>query len=164
MSDFIVDGGGITTSGSIDPIRSRMGVESESPGTITPAAIASSRRSSRRSAFRDALSAPWHEKQFSTKIGRMSRLYERGSASPCALVPAANHANTAKAICLAIWRNVNKHEPCIASRGAPAPPNPNRYSADSMSLALEKFRCLSQHSREKMSFLRCHIARVSKVN
>ena len=44
------------------------------PGTMAPALTATSRRSSRRSALRAALSGPWQAKQFSARIGRMSRL------------------------------------------------------------------------------------------
>ena len=48
---------------------------------IAPALIASSRRSSRISAFRAALSGPWHAKQFSASIGRTSRLYSSAGRS-----------------------------------------------------------------------------------
>ena len=45
------------------------------PGARTPDLIASSARSKRKSPLRAALSGPWQAKQFSAKIGRMSRLY-----------------------------------------------------------------------------------------
>ena len=80
-SVFLACGGGITSSGSSEKIRSSMTLESGSPGTIDPDSTASSRTSSRRSAARWALSAPWQPRQFSTRIGRMSWLYETASAA-----------------------------------------------------------------------------------
>ena len=73
-SVFFRLGGGITSSGSSEKIRSSMTLESASPGAMAPCSIAASRSSRRRSALRLALSAPWQEKQFSTRSGRMSRL------------------------------------------------------------------------------------------
>jgi len=58
------------------------------PGMNTSALMASSRWSSRSFALRDALSGPWQAKQFSERIGRMSRLY----SSCCALGGAAKGA------------------------------------------------------------------------
>jgi len=55
------------------------------PGTRAFISMAASRWSSRKSPFRAALSAPWHAKQFSNRIGRISRLYSSFSwafASP----------------------------------------------------------------------------------
>ena len=57
-SVFLAAGGGITSSGSSEQIRSSIALESGSPGTIAPLSTASSRTSSRRSAARWALSAP----------------------------------------------------------------------------------------------------------
>ena len=97
-SGFFALGGGITSSGSSEKIRSSMTLESTSPGTIAPDSTASSRLSRRRSALRPALSAPWQEKQFSTRIERMSLLKERPSAatavadSVSAMTHAATHA------------------------------------------------------------------------
>ena len=54
------------------------------PGTITASVFRSavSLRSSRRSALRALASGPWQVKQFSERIGRMSRLKWTGSGSP----------------------------------------------------------------------------------
>ena len=60
------DGGGITSSGSSEKTRARISRPSGSPGMIAPALIAASRLSIRRSALREALSAPWQRKQFSS--------------------------------------------------------------------------------------------------
>src|SRR5579885_134004 len=75
---------------------------SGSPGTIgvTPDFLglgASSRMSSRRLAMRELLSGPWHRKQVSDMIGRMSRL-NRTSGSAAA---AAKQARTKPVIALA---------------------------------------------------------------
>ena len=51
------------------------------PGTMASFAIADSRTSSRRPALRWPLSGPWQRKQFSERIGRMSRLNSTGSAA-----------------------------------------------------------------------------------
>ena len=81
-STFLSAGGGMTSSGSSEKMRSSMTLESGSPGAIAPDSTASSRRSRRRSPFRLALSAPWQEKQFSTRIGRMSLLKSSPEARP----------------------------------------------------------------------------------
>ena len=60
---FPVFGGGITSSGSSEPIRFNKADQSLSPVS----------ESSRRSALRAALSGPWHSKQFSARIGKMSQ-------------------------------------------------------------------------------------------
>jgi len=73
-SGFFAAGGGMTSAGSSEKTRSRKVVESGSPGTSAPASIAASRWSRRRPACREALSAPWQEKQCSTRIGRTSLL------------------------------------------------------------------------------------------
>ena len=65
-----------------------------SPGWITPLASALSRRSSRRPACRALLSGPWHAKQFSERIERMSRLKSTRSA-PGAAPPASETATAA---------------------------------------------------------------------
>ena len=56
------------------------------PGTMAGSpssglAVASSRRSSRSFALRAAESTPWQVKQFSERIGRMSRLYSRDATA-----------------------------------------------------------------------------------
>ena len=61
--------------------RSTRTLSSALPGTIAPYSTASSRLSRRSSAFRAALSGPWQAKQFSARIGRMSRLYSSLSAA-----------------------------------------------------------------------------------
>ena len=62
-------------SASSARMRSTSSLSSGLPGTMAPASTAASRWSSRRSALRAALSGPWQAKQFSARIGRMSRLY-----------------------------------------------------------------------------------------
>ena len=71
----------MSSLGSLGLIRAISSLLSTSPGTMAPALMAASRRSSRRSAFRAALSGPWHAKQFSARIGRTSRLYSKRGRS-----------------------------------------------------------------------------------
>ncbi len=70
-------GGGITSSGSWDMIRSRIRLSSGLPGTTTRPLLRSivtdPRSSKRSSAWREPGSCPWHLKQRSERIGRMSR-------------------------------------------------------------------------------------------
>src|SRR5262245_43866705 len=72
LCDFL---GGISSEGESAKMRSTRGLSSTLPGTKAPALTACSRISSRRSALRAAVSAPWQAKQFSTRMGRISRLY-----------------------------------------------------------------------------------------
>src|SRR5437660_6248298 len=59
------------------------------PGTIASFSSAASRRSRRNFALRWFLSGPWQAKQFSERIGRMSRLYPAFAADdPAAGEPA----------------------------------------------------------------------------
>jgi len=74
-------GGGMSCSGSSASIRATSSLSSGFPGTMAVDCMAMSRRSSRKSALRAALSGPWQAKQFSERIGRISRLY---SSLPCA--------------------------------------------------------------------------------
>ena len=88
VSVLVVFGGGISSLGSSALIRAISSLDSGSLGAMAPASMAASRRSSRRSALRAALSGPWQAKQFSARIGRMSRLYSspgrsRRRPSPC---------------------------------------------------------------------------------
>ena len=76
-STLPLSGGGIMMSGSVDMIRSTTALLAASPGTIAVApesssAVASSDRSSRKPAWRLAESGPWHLKQRSERIGKMS--------------------------------------------------------------------------------------------
>ena len=76
MSDF---GGGMISSLSSVKMRATSVLFSASPGTIAMSPdfaglIAASRTSSRNPAFWFALSGPWHAKQLSERMGRMSRL------------------------------------------------------------------------------------------
>ena len=64
----------MSSLGSLALIRATSSLPSVSPGVMAPALMASSRRSSRKSALRAALSGPWQAKQFSARIGRTSRL------------------------------------------------------------------------------------------
>src|SRR4051794_9884567 len=70
---------------------------SGSPGTIGVAPLrvglsASSRRSSRIPAIRELLSGPWHRKQVSAIIGRMSRLKLTSARAQAATANARTHA------------------------------------------------------------------------
>src|SRR5437868_7004136 len=56
-------------------MRSMSALLSGWPGAIASASSAASRWASRSPALREALSGPWQAKQFSARIGRMSRLY-----------------------------------------------------------------------------------------
>ena len=76
-----VDSGGMRSSTSVERMRRTSSLRAASPGTIAclpgvsgSSAVASSRRSSRRSASRDEGSGPWHLKQFSERIGRTCQL------------------------------------------------------------------------------------------
>src|SRR5207245_809857 len=73
--------GGIRLDAFSAKMRSTSRLFSGWPGTMAPALTASSRRSSRRSAWRAALSGPWQAKQLSAKIGRTSRLYSSWPAA-----------------------------------------------------------------------------------
>ena len=74
VSCLWIEGGGITSSLSVAKMRWIISLSSGLPGAMAPALTATSRRSNRRSAFREALSGPWQAKQFSARIGRTSRL------------------------------------------------------------------------------------------
>ena len=58
VSCLWIDGGGMTSSLSVAKMRWIISLSSGLPGTMAPALTATSRRSSRRSAFREALSGP----------------------------------------------------------------------------------------------------------
>ena len=102
----------MTSSGSSAMIRAISSLASGSPGAIAPASTAASRRSSRRSALRAALSGPWQAKQFSARIGRMSRLYsslpaaraepfERTKIARAQAIILRSHEHTGMVICQA---------------------------------------------------------------
>jgi hypothetical protein len=74
VSVLFADFGGIRIVLSSGSSRATSSLASGSLGTMAPISTATSRRSSRRSALREALSGPWQAKQFSDRIGRMSRL------------------------------------------------------------------------------------------
>ena len=78
LPDF---GGGITSSGSVLVMRRISSLSPLLPGTMTGSLVrrAPSFTSSRRSALRVLASGPWQMKQFSERIGRMSRLKSTGS-------------------------------------------------------------------------------------
>ncbi len=69
LCDF---GGGITSSASLETMRSSRLLSAGRPGTITSSAP--SRVSRRRSALRCASSGPWQLRQFSESKGRISWL------------------------------------------------------------------------------------------
>ena len=71
---FFVRGGGITLDGSSQKMRLTSLLLSGSPGTMAPFLTAAVRWSRRNRALRDPASGPWQAKQFSARIGRMSRL------------------------------------------------------------------------------------------
>ena len=96
VSSLWIDAGGIRSSLSSEKIRWISSLSSGLPGTMAPILTATSRRSNRRSALRAALSGPWQAKQFSARIGRMSRLkLSFGSSAPCA-EPARRTSGPAK--------------------------------------------------------------------
>ena len=92
--------GGITSSGSLLSIRAISSLSSGLPTTTEPCFAAAPGTSSRRSALRWLRSGPWQAKQFSERIGRMSRLKRTFSsprvvaARPCGSAPvrALRHA------------------------------------------------------------------------
>jgi hypothetical protein len=75
---FPVFGGGMTSSSSIVMIRLINSLSEGVPGTTAAEssldAIAPARVSSRNLALRSSASGPWHAKQLSERIGRISRL------------------------------------------------------------------------------------------
>ena len=87
---FVVAGGGINSSASVEWMRAISSLDFGSFGAMAPDSMAASRRSSRRSALRAALSGPWQAKQFSARMGRMSRLYSSLGASAAVAGPAAH--------------------------------------------------------------------------
>ena len=94
MLDF---GGGIISLRSVAVMRAISSLAFRSPGTIaaSPDAAgrnASSRTSSRKSAFRAFASGPWHAKQFSDRMGRISRL--KLTSSACTIAREASNTNT----------------------------------------------------------------------
>ena len=80
-------GWGMTSSGSSLMIRCQTSLLARSPGTIgVPplcSRVASSGRSSRSLALRDFSSKPWQEKQFSERMGRISRLKANCGSAAC---------------------------------------------------------------------------------
>ena len=114
---IFASGGGITLSGSSEVTRAMSSLAATSSGTIareplSSSATACSATSSRRPACRLPLSGPWQAKQFSDRIGRMSRLNE-SFAGPAAGGASAAHA-TAAASTLAERTAANRGEVCDA--------------------------------------------------
>ena len=88
MLSFRCDfGWGMTSSGSSLMMRCQTSLLARSPGTmgVPPlcSRVASSGRSRRSLALRDFSSKPWHEKQFSERMGRMSRLKANCGSAAC---------------------------------------------------------------------------------
>src|SRR4051794_16749199 len=73
--------------------------------------MATSRLSSRSSACREALSGPWHEKQFSNRMGRTSRLYRIAVLVACAELSTV-HAHDTSAMQVTIRRVKGEFMPC----------------------------------------------------
>ena len=80
---FLVSGGGMTESGSVESIRSESRLSEDLPGTMDLAESASSRRSSRRLALRDCSSGPWQLQQWLARIGLISEAKSGPDEASC---------------------------------------------------------------------------------